>query len=113
MPQVNPNPPADAVGPPLRSRLAASFLNGDTPIPNGHILVSEIPGSYIDEFTLQYDGGWTNVGGDLWSRPGLSRKLRRCATGALSLMRPRALSRSMDCSSVRTRAIEISGDRLT
>ena len=27
-------------------------VNGDTPIPNGHILVSEIPGSYIDEFTL-------------------------------------------------------------
>ena len=36
----------------------------------------------------------------------LSRKDRRCATGALSLMRPRALSRSMDCSSVRTRAME-------
>ena len=35
----------------------------------------------------------------------LSRKLRRCDTGALSLIRPRALSRSMDCSSVRTRAI--------
>ncbi len=27
-------------------------VNGDTPLPNGHILVSEIPGSYIDEFTL-------------------------------------------------------------
>ncbi len=27
-------------------------VNGDTPLPNGHILVSEINGSYIDEFTL-------------------------------------------------------------
>ena len=36
----------------------------------------------------------------------LSRKLRRCDTGALSLIRPRALSRSMDCSSVRTSAME-------
>ena len=35
----------------------------------------------------------------------LSRRPRRCATGALSLMRPRALSRSMDCSSVRTSAM--------
>ena len=35
----------------------------------------------------------------------LSRRCRRCDTGALSLMRPRALSRSMDCSSVRTRAM--------
>jgi len=34
-----------------------------------------------------------------------SRSCRRCDTGALSLMRPRALSRSMDCSSVRTRAM--------
>ncbi len=36
----------------------------------------------------------------------LSRKCRRCDTGALSLIRPRALSRSMDCSSVRTRAMD-------
>src|SRR5205085_349627 len=35
----------------------------------------------------------------------LSRSCRRCDTGALSLMRPRALSRSMDCSSVRMRAM--------
>ena len=35
----------------------------------------------------------------------LSRICRRCDTGALSLMRPRALSRSMDCSSVRTSAM--------
>ncbi len=34
-----------------------------------------------------------------------SRSCRRCDTGALSLMRPRALSRSIDCSSVRTRAM--------
>ncbi len=27
-------------------------VNGDTPLPGGHILVSEINGSYIDEFTL-------------------------------------------------------------
>jgi len=27
-------------------------VNGDTPLPNGHILVSEIAGSYIDEFTM-------------------------------------------------------------
>lgn len=27
-------------------------VNGDTPLPNGHILVSEINGSYLDEFTL-------------------------------------------------------------
>jgi outer membrane protein assembly factor BamB len=27
-------------------------VNGDTPLPHGHILVSEINGSYIDEFTL-------------------------------------------------------------
>ncbi len=27
-------------------------INGDTPLRNGHILVSEINGSYIDEFTL-------------------------------------------------------------
>ena len=27
-------------------------VNGDTPRPNGHILVSEINGSYIDEFTM-------------------------------------------------------------
>jgi hypothetical protein len=27
-------------------------VNGDTPLPNGHILVSEITGSYLDEFTL-------------------------------------------------------------
>jgi hypothetical protein len=26
-------------------------VNGDTPLPDGHILVSEIAGSYIDEFT--------------------------------------------------------------
>ncbi|MGZ4431588.1 MAG: hypothetical protein ACXVYV_08065, partial [Gaiellales bacterium] len=26
--------------------------NGDTPLPDGHILVSEITGSYVDEFTL-------------------------------------------------------------
>ena len=39
---------------------------------------------------------------------------RRCDTGALSLIRPRALSRSMDCSSVRTSAIErSSGQMLT
>ena len=36
----------------------------------------------------------------------LSRNCRRCDTGALSLIRPRALSRSIDCSSVRTRAME-------
>src|SRR5712671_4698692 len=35
-----------------------------------------------------------------------SRSCRRCATGALSLMRPRALSRSIDCSSLRTSAME-------
>ena len=46
-------------------------------------------------------------------RPCCRASCRRCDTGALSLIRPRALSRSMDCSSVRTRAIEISGDRLT
>ena len=34
-----------------------------------------------------------------------SRNCRRCDTGALSLMRPRALSRSIDCSSLRTSAI--------
>ncbi len=34
-----------------------------------------------------------------------SRRCRRCDTGALSLISPRALSRSMDCSSVRTRAM--------
>ena len=34
-----------------------------------------------------------------------SRSCRRCDTGALSLMRPRALSRSIDCSSLRTSAI--------
>lgn len=28
-------------------------VNGDTPLPNGHILVSEINGSYLDEFTLR------------------------------------------------------------
>ncbi|HEY3765784.1 MAG TPA: hypothetical protein VGL44_11565 [Gaiellales bacterium] len=27
-------------------------VNGDTPTPNGHLLVSEINGSYIDDFTL-------------------------------------------------------------
>ncbi len=27
-------------------------VNGDTPLPNGHLLVSEINGSYLDEFTL-------------------------------------------------------------
>jgi hypothetical protein len=27
-------------------------VNGDTPLPDGHILVSEINGSYLDEFTL-------------------------------------------------------------
>lgn len=27
-------------------------INGDTPLPGGHLLVSEINGSYIDEFTL-------------------------------------------------------------
>src|SRR5262249_27144330 len=27
-------------------------VNGDTPLPNGHILVSEINGSYLDEFTM-------------------------------------------------------------
>jgi DNA-binding beta-propeller fold protein YncE len=27
-------------------------INGDTPLPGGHVLVSEINGSYIDEFTL-------------------------------------------------------------
>jgi hypothetical protein len=27
-------------------------INGDTPLPGGHVLVSEISGSYIDEFTL-------------------------------------------------------------
>ena len=27
-------------------------VNGDTPLPNHHILVSEINGSYLDEFTL-------------------------------------------------------------
>jgi hypothetical protein len=27
-------------------------VNGDTPLPGGHLLVSEINGSYIDEFTL-------------------------------------------------------------
>jgi outer membrane protein assembly factor BamB len=27
-------------------------VNGDTPLPNGHLLVSEIAGSYIDEFTM-------------------------------------------------------------
>jgi outer membrane protein assembly factor BamB len=27
-------------------------VNGDTPLPNHHILVSEISGSYLDEFTL-------------------------------------------------------------
>ena len=27
-------------------------VNGDTPTPNGHILVSEINGSYVDDFTL-------------------------------------------------------------
>src|SRR5579871_2943426 len=37
-----------------------------------------------------------------------SRKCRKCDTGALSLMRPRALSRSIDCSSVRTRAMVLS-----
>ncbi len=34
-----------------------------------------------------------------------SRNCRRCDTGALSLIRPRALSRSIDCSSLRTRAM--------
>ena len=34
-----------------------------------------------------------------------SRSCRRCDTGALSLMSPRALSRSIDCSSLRTSAI--------
>src|SRR5712672_412304 len=34
-----------------------------------------------------------------------SRSRRRCDTGALSLMSPRALSRSIDCSSLRTSAI--------
>jgi Kelch motif/PQQ-like domain len=27
-------------------------VNGDTPLPGGHLLVSEINGSYVDEFTL-------------------------------------------------------------
>jgi hypothetical protein len=27
-------------------------VNGDTPTPNGHLLVSEINGSYVDDFTL-------------------------------------------------------------
>ena len=40
----------------------------------------------------------------------LSRNCRRCDTGALSLIRPRALSRSMDCSSVRTSAIGVIPD---
>ena len=31
---------------------ASGAVNGDTPLPGGHILVSEINGSYIDEFTL-------------------------------------------------------------
>ena len=26
--------------------------NGDTPLPNGHVLVSEINGSWVDELTL-------------------------------------------------------------
>ena len=39
-----------------------------------------------------------------------SRSCRRCDTGALSEIRPRALSRSIDCSSVRTRAMGDSGN---
>ena len=41
------------------------------------------------------------AGGVLGSRA----SCRRCDTGALSEIRPRALSRSIDCSSVRTRAM--------
>jgi hypothetical protein len=28
-----------------------NYPNGDTPLPNGHVLVSEVNGSYVDEFT--------------------------------------------------------------
>ncbi len=41
--------PGSCVHDPPRS---LALPNGDTPIPNGHLLISEINGSWIDEVTL-------------------------------------------------------------
>ena len=39
--------------------IALGSPNGDTPLPNGDILVSEINGSYVDEFTQQGKPLWS------------------------------------------------------
>ncbi len=39
--------------------IALGSPNGDTPLPNGNILVSEINGSYVDEFTPQGKPLWS------------------------------------------------------
>ncbi|MCL4422560.1 MAG: hypothetical protein M1115_05240 [Actinobacteria bacterium] len=39
--------------------VALGSPNGDTPLPNGNILVSEINGSYVDEFTPQGKALWS------------------------------------------------------